>query len=248
MQQEYALLWPSFSWRPVQVGVVVAIAEGLRDGTSTPKHNLPRHEYPFDSNGKYREEWAREGERRKGWGSGRKYADVDFSRGGTSDDKPTKVASTKPTRRASEKKTQKEKRGGSLLAGRKRRNHESKETSTVRTERATKPRTVPKRASSRFEYEISKRKQLEIAAEFPCGREQLPALQAEGRSFAMSRAWRCGRRRRWLLLLPGPFLWLQLLSPSPSPNPWRRNRHRSRRRLRHPSRSLPPPLSVTTRS
>ena len=33
---------------------------------STPTHNLPRYEYPFDSKGKYVSSWAAEGDRRLG--------------------------------------------------------------------------------------------------------------------------------------------------------------------------------------
>ena len=33
---------------------------------STPSHNLPRYEYPFDSKGRYVSSWAAEGERRLG--------------------------------------------------------------------------------------------------------------------------------------------------------------------------------------
>ena len=39
----------------------------LPNGTnSTPTHNLPRCEYPFDSKGKYVSSWAAEGDRRLG--------------------------------------------------------------------------------------------------------------------------------------------------------------------------------------
>ncbi len=31
----------------------------LSGETETPGHNLPKHEYPFDENGNYREEWVR---------------------------------------------------------------------------------------------------------------------------------------------------------------------------------------------
>ncbi|MEM9480552.1 MAG: LysM peptidoglycan-binding domain-containing protein [Verrucomicrobiota bacterium] len=34
--------------------------------SETPPHNLPRHEYPFDSKGNYVSAWAIEGERRAG--------------------------------------------------------------------------------------------------------------------------------------------------------------------------------------
>ena len=34
--------------------------------TSTPSHNLPRYEYPFDSKGRYVSSWAAEGDRRLG--------------------------------------------------------------------------------------------------------------------------------------------------------------------------------------
>ena len=39
----------------------------LPNGTnSTPAHNLPRYEYPFDSKGKYVSSWAAEGNKRLG--------------------------------------------------------------------------------------------------------------------------------------------------------------------------------------
>ena len=39
----------------------------LPDGSSvTPPHELPRHEYPFDSSGKYIASWALAGEKRHG--------------------------------------------------------------------------------------------------------------------------------------------------------------------------------------
>lgn len=80
------------------------LSGGTSDGVSTPRHGLPRYEYPFDSSGKYREEWAKEGEQRKGWNSSRSYADVDFSRGGSSEaDEPKKLASTSSSRKKPKK-------------------------------------------------------------------------------------------------------------------------------------------------
>jgi len=39
----------------------------LHNGTnSTPTHNLPRYEYPFDTKGRYVSSWAAEGDRRLG--------------------------------------------------------------------------------------------------------------------------------------------------------------------------------------
>ena len=39
----------------------------LPNGTnSTPSHNLPRYEYPFDTKGRYVSSWAAEGDRRLG--------------------------------------------------------------------------------------------------------------------------------------------------------------------------------------
>ena len=88
------------------------------DSVATPKHGLPRYEYPFDSDGNYKEAWAREGEERQGWNSNRSYADVDFSRSGSDEDEnPVEVASR--SRTALVKKKEKEKSdGGGFFASR----------------------------------------------------------------------------------------------------------------------------------
>ncbi|MGK0185621.1 MAG: LysM repeat protein [Verrucomicrobiales bacterium] len=113
---------------------------GTSDGVSTPKHGLPRHEYPFDSDGEYNEEWAKEGERRKGWGSSQSYADVDFSRSGT-EEKPKKLASTRNTRSKPEKK---EKTRTGFFASREKKVDPPKVKETVRTRPAPTTTRVPR--------------------------------------------------------------------------------------------------------
>ncbi|MCB1094146.1 MAG: LysM peptidoglycan-binding domain-containing protein [Verrucomicrobiae bacterium] len=97
------------------------LSGSMSDSVATPKHGLPRYEYPFDSNGEYKEAWAREGEERQGWNTDRNYADVDFSRGSDDDEKPakpTRVASRSRSMAAAEKEKEKEKTGGGFFASR----------------------------------------------------------------------------------------------------------------------------------
>lgn len=88
----------------------------LHGNTSTPSHNLPKEEYPFDSNGRYMSDWAAAGERRAGRSAGATSADVNKwsgSYGGSATGKKRTVAkSSSKSKSGSKSKVASSSKGG----------------------------------------------------------------------------------------------------------------------------------------
>ena len=119
------------------------------DSVATPKHGLPRYEYTFDSDGNYKEAWAREGEERQGWNSNRSYADVDFSRSGSDEDENTVEVASR-SRTALVKKKEKEKSdGGGFFASRAKKQKQERVQPVPEPEPEPEPQRPPMVASVR---------------------------------------------------------------------------------------------------